>query len=103
MPHGRGPGWTRLTATRTITEQPCWLLGLVLTPSVAGAQVAVYNAHNADAEELVDTFEGPANASLPIVFAAPLPFSRGLHVTLDGNVTSALIIWAPMKRDAGDA
>lgn len=85
-------GWEWITAARLITTKPCRLLGLVVTPSAASAEVKVYDGESTSAPTILEVYLVTKN-SLPLNFPGGIQTSRGLYIGSFTNITGVLVQW----------
>lgn len=84
--------WEWVTAARILTHKPCRLLGLIVTPSAANAQLTLYDGENTTAPVIVTIFSS-AKISWPFCFHEGIETDRGLFIGGFTNITGALVQW----------
>ena len=89
-------GWTNLTASEIIAEQPVLLHGVVVLASASGGAATLYEGQDATSGRKIITIEGSANESRPVAFYPPLLCERGLYVAVGSNVTEVVVHWTPI-------
>ena len=89
-------GWTNITASEIIAEQPVLLHGVVLLTSADGGAATLYEGQDAASGRKIITIEGSANESRPVAFYPPLLCERGLYVAVGSNVTEVVVHWQPV-------
>ncbi len=95
MEEKKGIRWERLTASRTLTNEPCLFWGAVILVSTTGGDATIYDGQDATSGGQAHRLEGIADQSTPIMWAKPLHFSRGLYVAVGSNVTEVTVGWEP--------
>lgn len=84
-----------LTASRTITSQPCKLLSIIIVTDGGGpGKVDVYDAHNVDANHKVAPLRCPANQSVQYGWSG-LELSRGLYIDIVEKADYVTVEWEP--------
>ena len=89
-------GYTRLAGSAKVTEDACFLCGLIQLNTVAAAAVTVYDGRDASSGRLVATLKVGADDSKAISLPGPLYLANGLYVALDANVTEVTLFWSPV-------
>ena len=89
-------GWTNITASEIIAEQPVLLHGVTLLTSADGGAATLYEGQDAASGRKIATIEGSANESRPVAFYPPLLCERGLYVAVGSNVTEVVVHWQPV-------
>ena len=92
-------GWTNITASEAIAEQPVYLHGVVVLTSADGGAATLYEGQDAASGRKIATIEGSANKSRPIAFHPPLLCERGLYVSVGANVTEVTVHWTPVSAE----
>jgi len=83
-----------LTVAEVITQRPCKLKGLVVTPSAADAVCTVYNGES-DKDPVALTVLLGTKDTKPYMFPDGLELDRGLYVGSFTGITGVLVIWEP--------
>jgi len=83
-----------LTAAGVITQRPCKLLGLLVTPSVADAACTVYNGESATDPVAFSILLGTKDSRL-FSFPGGLELDNGLYISPLTGITGVLVIWEP--------
>jgi hypothetical protein len=91
-----GIGFTRLTASAIVNEDPTLLYGGIVLSAVAASTVEIYEGLDAASGRLIATIMGPALISWVYEFANPLYLDRGLFVVIGAGITEATIFWLPV-------
>lgn len=80
------------TASARISDTPCLLHSITFKGSVAGQGVNIYDAHDANSEQLVFDLEMSANQSRLLDFSCPIPFERGMYIEKDTNCDGYTVV-----------
>jgi len=86
-------GWKWCTVDQLVSPGPCFLLGIMLTASSAGAATAtIRNGHNTGGEIVCVV---GASASWTVTFPpqSPIYLDKGLFVDVGSNVTGVLVMY----------
>jgi len=89
-------GWTNVTASEIIAEQPVLLHGVVVLASADGGAATLYEGQDTASGRKIATIEGSANESRPVAFYPPLLCERGLYVAVGSDVTEVVVHWTPI-------
>ena len=81
-----------ITAAQLITEQPCKLIGLLVTPSAADAQCILYDGESTVAPVLLSVYLVTRNTQ-NFNFPEGVIATRGLFVGSFTNITGVLVRW----------
>ena len=92
-------GWTNVTASEIIAEQPVYLHGVVVLTSADGAGVTLYEGQDATSGRKIITIKASANESRSIAFYPPLLCERGLYVAVGSGVTEVMVHWTPVSAE----
>ena len=90
-------GWTNVTASEIIAEQPVLLHGVVILVSADGGTATLYEGQDAASGRKIATIGGITNVSWPVVFYPPLLCERGLYVAVGSDVTEVVVHWQPVS------
>lgn len=85
-------GWRWATVAQVITNKPCKLLGLVVTPSAVNAEVKVYDGENTTAPPILEVFLATKD-TLELNFPGGIKTDRGLYIGSFTSITGVLIRW----------
>jgi len=89
-------GWTNVTASEIIAEQPVLLHGVVILAPDEGGTATFYEGQDAASGRKIVTIGGSSNLSWPVAFYPPLLCERGLYVAVGSNVTEVMVHWQPV-------
>ena len=92
-------GWTNITASEIIAEQPVLLHGVTLLTSADGGAATLYEGQDTASGRKIATIEGSANESRSIAFYPPLLCERGLYVAVGSGVTEVMVHWTPVSAE----
>lgn len=85
-----------LTADRLVTDQPCVLLSVVVTPDAqSSGDVTLYNGQGAEVGHEIVKLTTGSGETLQVCFRG-LELSRGLYVDVGSNVTCCVVEWSPV-------
>jgi len=87
--------WTHLKGSGTVSDQPTFVHGVIVTGSSGGATASVYNGQDAESGNLLSEIKVAANLSWQITFPQPLYCNRGVYVKFGSNITSVTVFWRP--------
>jgi len=79
-----------------ISERPCNLLGLVVTPSGDKAEVTVYDGQGTG-DPVILTAVVAAKDTKPIDLSGGIRTNRGLFIGSFTDITGILVIWEPLQ------
>lgn len=88
-------GWERRTKDGFVTPGPVNLTEIVLLASSAGGDASLYDGRDSGSGDLIGTFKGAANVSLPIPFDPPIHCANGIYLDVGTSITEVLILWEP--------
>lgn len=90
-----------LTADRVITDQPCKLLSVTVTPSSQGVgDITLYDGQGAETGYEVLVIRTASGCTQQVRFEH-LSLTRGLYVDVGSNVTCVVIEWVPVGYPGG--
>ena len=84
--------WVWVTTAQVISNRPCRLLGLVVTPSSTNSVAKVYDGENTTAPEVFETFLD-TKRTWQHNFGAGLKLNRGLYIGSFTSITGILVHW----------
>lgn len=87
--------WFNTSVDARVTEEDCWLIGLVVTNdgTNAAGDVTLYEGVNTNGRK-IGKFTAERYVSRPIFFPLPgLRCSRGIYIDVGSNVDNVLIVW----------
>jgi len=85
-----------LTADRLITNLPCQLLSVTVTPDAQGVgDITLYDGEAAESGYQIGTLRTASGETLQVRFRG-LYLTRGLYVDVGSNVTCVIVEWSPV-------
>jgi len=92
-------GWSRVTESGIVANHKAILYGVILTVSVSGAEVKVYDGTDATSGRQLFTLQSLANASRPYNLNQGVVCERGIYVEIGDNVTELFLVWDSLPWD----
>lgn len=80
-----------LTASARLSDNPSLVFSVTLTSGLTGDGVIIYDAHNANSEQISLHVAGETDITKQVDFNPPLYLSRGLYVEFETNTAEATI------------
>ena len=82
--------WVNIAVGGRITDQPCELICIDVSPSGANAEAIIYNGNDASGQVIQDIFSA---VKLNFLFAPikPVYCDKGLAIVFTANVTRAFV------------
>jgi len=81
------------TASQTITNGPCHLIGVIVTPDGSNASyLDVYDGESS-ADDQFCRMRTASTSSRPFLFGEHVHLHKGIHVVFETNLESCTIFW----------
>ena len=84
--------WRWTTVAQVLTKKPCNLLGLVVTPSAANAELKVYDGEGNTDPIILEVFLANKH-SRQYNFPGGVKTDRGLYIGSFTSITGVLVRW----------
>ena len=89
--------WRWIVSAEKVSQRPCRVRGLVVTPSAATASMTVYDGEG-EGDPVILTVALVTANSLPIDLGEGLPSNRGLYIGNFTNITGVLVLYEVLER-----